>query len=260
MDDQPNQPSPRQAKMKAIEALDASSIVNPGTQKRSVSTYESFDSPQKSPKTTPSARVDKGAEDVSTQFHRTPATKRLASHSGLIEKETIIYAPDMEAQIAAEARGVTRKNIPWDTFRSIYLCDFSTEAQSKLTVESVKKIGDDSWFEQPFWDRLRRGPILAPRPLTPKRTSLDLSWVMTRGICGTLSPSVYRPRLRFHTRPPSLSLGVYSLSNRTRAFNHGRNAIEISPCLLALDGSREPGRDVNGTREISTGWLVCTEP
>jgi hypothetical protein len=71
-----------------------------------------------------------------------------------------------------------------------------------------------------------RGPILAPRPLTPKWTSLDLSWVMARGICGTLSPSVHRPRLRFLTRPP-LSLGVYSLSSRTRAFNHERNNITV---------------------------------
>src|SRR5438045_5353930 len=93
--------------------------------------------------------------------------------------------------------------------------------------------------------------ILAPRPLTPKWTPLGLSWVMARGICGTLSQSVHRPRLPFLTRPPSLSLGVYSLSSRTQAFNHERNAIAISPCLSALDSSREPGRDVGGTREIS---------
>src|SRR6202034_195788 len=46
------------------------------------------------------------------------------------------YAQDMETQIAAEARGVTRKNIPWDTFHSTYLCDFSIKAQSKLTQGS----------------------------------------------------------------------------------------------------------------------------
>jgi hypothetical protein len=63
---------------------------------------------------------------------------------------------------------------------------------------------------------------------------------MARGICGTLSPSVHRPRLRFLTRP-SFELGCYSLSSRTQAFNHERNAIAISPCLSALDGSREPG-------------------
>jgi hypothetical protein len=60
----------------------------------------------------------------------------------------------------------------------------------------------------------------------------------------------------------SLSLNVYSLSSRTRAFNHERNTIIISPCSLssALDGFRKPGKDVSNTREISTGWLACTEP
>jgi hypothetical protein len=62
----------------------------------------------------------------------------------------------MQDQIAAEARGVTRKNIPWDKFRSIYLCDFSGEAQPKLTVESVKKIGDGNWEETAFGVRLSK--------------------------------------------------------------------------------------------------------
>jgi hypothetical protein len=61
----------------------------------------------------------------------------------------------METQIAAEARGVTRKNIPWGAFRSIYLCDFRAEA-SKLAVNSVKNIGEGNWEEQLFWDRLRQ--------------------------------------------------------------------------------------------------------
>jgi len=47
---------------------------------------------------------------------------------------------------------------------------------------------------------LSQATYLAPRPLTPKRTALDLLRVMARGICGTLSPSV--------SRPPSLSFGV----------------------------------------------------
>jgi hypothetical protein len=83
---------------------------------------------------------------------------------------------------------------------------------------------------------------------------------MARDIYGTLSPSIRRRCLRFLTRPP-LSLGVYSLSSRTRAFNHKRNNIAVPPCpsSSALDGSREPGRDIGGTGEISTGWLACTE-
>jgi hypothetical protein len=148
MDDKPKQPSPRQAKRKAIEALDTSSIVNPSTKKRSASTH---DRAQKTRMRTSSPHVEEGAENVKPSFYRTPATKRMASYTGLTEKETtIVYAPDMEA------RGVTRKNIPWDTFRSTYLCDFSIKAQPKLTLESVKKIGKGNWEEKLFWGRLRR--------------------------------------------------------------------------------------------------------
>jgi hypothetical protein len=60
----------------------------------------------------------------------------------------------MEDQIAAEARGVTRKNIPWDKFYSIYLRGFVVEPQSILTVESMKEIGDGDWLEKLFLDRL----------------------------------------------------------------------------------------------------------
>src|SRR2546423_1114444 len=145
----------KKAKEEAVEKLDSSNIVNTGTKKRTASTHEPSDRPQKARKRTASARVDKGAEDVGTQLHRTPSTKRMASHNSLVEQGTTIYAPDMEAQIAAEARGVT-KNIPWDTFHSTYLCDFNGEAQSKLAVESVKTIGEGDWEEKLVWKRLRK--------------------------------------------------------------------------------------------------------
>jgi hypothetical protein len=152
----------KKAKEEAIEKLDStSSIVNPGTKKRTASTHEPSDRPQKARKRTASARVDKGAEGVGTQFDRTLATKRMASHSDLMEQGTTIYAPDMETQIAGEACRVMRKNIPWDTFRSTYLCDFNVEAQSKLAVESVKKIGDGNWEEKLFWKRL--GEVLSAK-------------------------------------------------------------------------------------------------
>ena len=61
----------------------------------------------------------------------------------------------METQIMAEARGATRKNILWDKFCSTYLYDFSIQAQPKLAINSVKKIGEGNWVEQLFWGRLR---------------------------------------------------------------------------------------------------------
>src|SRR2546423_14618519 len=106
------QRSSRKAKEEAIEKLDSSSIVNPGTKKRTASTHEPSDRPQKARKRTASARVDKGAEDVGTQLHRTPSTKRMASHNSLVEQGTTIYPPDMKAQIAPKALGPPR-TIPW---------------------------------------------------------------------------------------------------------------------------------------------------
>jgi hypothetical protein len=61
----------------------------------------------------------------------------------------------MQNQISAETRGVTRRNIPWDKFYSMYLDNFSMTTQPEL-VESVKKVGEDSWEEKLFWKRLRQ--------------------------------------------------------------------------------------------------------
>ena len=156
MDDKTKDRSSRAAKSEAINTKrrSASTHKHSGRAKKARKTTPSAPSAPSAP-SVPSARVDKDAEDVGTQFHKTPGTIRRASHSNLIEYETI-YASDMQKQIAAEARGVSRKNIPWDKFCSIYLCDFSVQAQPKLAVKSLKKIGEDNWEEQLFWDRLRQ--------------------------------------------------------------------------------------------------------
>jgi hypothetical protein len=130
--------------------------MNPGAKKRGASTHEPSDRAQNTRKRIPSLHVQEGAENVKPSFHRTPAAKRMASHTGLTEKGTIVYASDMEKQIAAEARGVTGKNIPWDKFYSTCLCDFSVKARPKLAVESMKKIGEGNWEEKLFWNRLHK--------------------------------------------------------------------------------------------------------
>jgi hypothetical protein len=93
----------------------------------------------------------------------------------------------------------------------------------------------------------------------PKWAFLDLLRVMAHSIYGTLSPFAHRPR--FHTHPPSLSLGVYFLSSRTRAFNHECNIVAIPHSLSspALDSSCKPRRHVGGTGKISKDWLASTE-
>src|SRR3954452_12559483 len=83
---------PQKAKKQAIEAIDTGSIVNPRSNKRSASAGEGSGRPQKARKRTPSPHEDQGAENVSKSYYRTPTTKRMASHSGLVEKGTIVYA------------------------------------------------------------------------------------------------------------------------------------------------------------------------
>src|SRR4051794_25441143 len=156
MDDKRTDRPSGEAEEKVNIAIGSGSIGNPDTKKRSAATHESSDGAQTARKKTCPQCVDEGGKNVGPSLHRTPATKRMAALAGLRERETIVYATDMESQIAAEARGVTRKNIPWDIFCSIYLCDFSVEAQPKLAVTSVKEIGEENWEEQLFWDRLRQ--------------------------------------------------------------------------------------------------------
>jgi hypothetical protein len=153
MYDKPKDRPSRAAKKAAVKLIDTSS-----TKKRSAPTHKRSSRAQKAHKTSPSAplaRIDEAAEDVSTQFHKTSSTKYQASYTSLIKHEPI-YASDMQKQIATEARGVSRKNIPWDKFCSTYLCGFGVKAQPKLAVKSIKKIGQGNWEGQLFWDRLRK--------------------------------------------------------------------------------------------------------
>src|SRR4051812_22173001 len=80
---------------------------------------------------------------VDEAFQNTPSTRRSSAHSSLINHA--ILATDVELQIVAEARGSSRKDIPWDTFHSIYLCDFEEQAQSMPTIESVQNLGHGNW-------------------------------------------------------------------------------------------------------------------
>ena len=63
---------------------------------------------------------------------------------------------------------------------------------------------------------------------------MDLSrstlWVMAGGIYRMPFPSGFRPSLP--SRPPSLSLGVYSLFSRIHVSSHGRTIIAIPACLF----------------------------
>jgi hypothetical protein len=123
-------------------------------------------------KTTPN--VGEGAKNLNTQFHKIP-TKHSAPHASLMGREDLMYALDIELKISAEARGVVRKNVPWNTFSSICLCNFSSDVQSKLAVDSVKEIGKGSWKEQELWNRLCK--VLSSKVRCP-RCTLIRPWTL----------------------------------------------------------------------------------
>ena len=154
-----NSNTSRKAKKKAkARKLDSGSTTplahKVGAKKRSASTYRQSGRALKTPKLA-SYRIppplNGGAKDVSALLNKTPATKRIFSHSGIKEQEYIIYVSEMEIRITAEARGVLRKNILLSIFRSIYLGNFkNAKARPKLNIKSIKKIGTSNWEETLF--------------------------------------------------------------------------------------------------------------
>jgi hypothetical protein len=135
--------------------------MDPTNKRPTESTQAESGHPPKAPRFgTPPPRT----EDVGASI-QTPAVKRISYYSSLTQHGQTIYVDDMEAQIAAEARGVTRKDVPLGTFRSIYLWDFKeADAQPGLDINSVQKIGDD-WEEGKFFDGLHKtlhGKVCCP--------------------------------------------------------------------------------------------------
>jgi len=172
---------PRNAKREAIGR-----IMNLGAKRPRASTHEPLGRAREICKLVPDSEtpdVDESAEDDGASIQQaheldpdraTPnvgeGAENLDSHASLMEREDLIYALDM-LKIAAEARGVTRKNIPWNTFSSIYLCNFNADVRSKLAVDSVKEIGKGSWEEREFWNRLRK--VLSSKVRCLRCTSLN---------------------------------------------------------------------------------------
>jgi hypothetical protein len=174
----------RAGKMKAIKAINTGGIMDPttstsnvtlDTKKRNAPVHECSSTAQKTSKKTrlltPLPHAGKCAENVEPSLQRTPNINRMVTHANLIS-EKVVHAPDMETRIMAEACGVTRKNIPLAIFRSAYLCGFSVKAQSKLVVESVKKIGQGNWEEKQFAGRLRQ--TLSDKVRCSRRTLICL--------------------------------------------------------------------------------------
>ena len=79
----------------------------------------------------------------------------MPNHSGLARSD-VVLVDDIEQQILAQARGVTRKNIPCDAFRSIYLSCFGhTKGQPNLDSDAIQRVGRGDWEQNLFFKRLR---------------------------------------------------------------------------------------------------------
>jgi len=81
----------------------------------------------------------------------------MANHASLIERDDVVYVDEIEERIFAEARGVTRKNIPCGVFHSTYLSRFGkTDARPELDLNAIKGVGIGSWEQNSFLLRLRK--------------------------------------------------------------------------------------------------------
>jgi hypothetical protein len=234
MDDKPKDRPSRAAKRAAINLIN--------TTKRSASTHKRSGRTKKARKTTPSApsaRVDKGVEDVSIQFHKAPATECQTSYTS-----SIISASDMQKQIAAEAHRVSRKNIPWDKFRSMYLCGFSVKARRKLVVKSIKKIGEGNWEEQLFRDRLRQS--LSDEVRYSRYAFIRLADLPNRFFV-TLSYSMEVPRpYPMLTKIRRYLLSPISFSTSVKSLLYGQMWSFYSNMRGAVDKKRSPGNSRSG--------------
>jgi hypothetical protein len=83
---------------------------------------------------------------------RSPSTHE---HSDRDQKVRKLSATGMETQVNAPGIPVA-ESVPWNIFRSVYRCDFAPNTRPKLTVHSVKEIGEGDWEERQFWNRLRK--------------------------------------------------------------------------------------------------------
>jgi hypothetical protein len=121
---------------------------------------------------TPTPPPSQGAKDTNAPNKTTPSMKRMPNHSGLIASDDVIYVGDIELQILAEARGVTRKNIPCDVFYSTYLSHFErTDRRPKLDINTIGRVGEGDWEQKLFFRRLCQA---LPSKVCSGRCFLDL--------------------------------------------------------------------------------------
>ncbi|KIX08775.1 uncharacterized protein Z518_03432 [Rhinocladiella mackenziei CBS 650.93] len=79
------------------------------------------------------------------------------AHVQLVEEEDIVYVDEIEHRILAEARGIARKNIPYDTFRSTFLSRFKhKDKRPQLNIQDIKDIGDGKWEQNSLFQRLQQ--------------------------------------------------------------------------------------------------------
>jgi len=147
----------RQAAEKALEEVHniyGHGIGHVGTKRpRPTSTDRSKKSRKRTHDQTPSRTFPQG-DDTPAQHKQTPTKKRTAHHAGLIEKEDVVYVDEMADRILAE---VTRKNIPYDLFRSRFLSRFKhKDDRPQLNIEAIKNAGIGSWEQKSFFRRLQK--------------------------------------------------------------------------------------------------------
>jgi hypothetical protein len=151
--DPPKSRPRRKAGVKALKEV--TNIYNTGTKRlRGPSTSPAQKARKRRADQTPPP-PPQGAEDTDAPHKKTPSTKRMPNHSSLIDSDGVVYVGDIEQQILAEARGVTRKNIPCDVFYSTYLSHFEqTDRRPKLDINAIKRVGTGDWEQKSVFQRL----------------------------------------------------------------------------------------------------------
>src|SRR5277367_2673287 len=125
----PSKSPPYRKKRSALEEVKNPAIKRPSTstEQKSTKRRRTHRSPTPPP-----------AEDTNSTTQKPPAIIRMRSHASVIESGDVVLVDDIEQRILAEARGVTRKNIPCGVFNSTYLSHFEhTDRRPNLDINAI---------------------------------------------------------------------------------------------------------------------------
>ncbi|KIX01031.1 uncharacterized protein Z518_10097 [Rhinocladiella mackenziei CBS 650.93] len=159
-------------------------------------------------------------DDSSVQYILTPNHKHMLYYSGMIQKDNVIHVDEIDLETLVNARGITRKNIPYDIFRSTFLGPFKhKDERPRLKIKAIKNVGIGDWEQTSFFQRLQKA--------LPKKALNDL--ILSSPFSKTLSGT--KQGKKPHSQPDFFfHLGTNTdWAHVELIFKHTRSSLQKAP-------------------------------